>query len=341
MIIVMGPGHSEEQLGAVVKRIEEMGYSTHLSRGVERTIVGAVGHKDKTPLQSLEQMEGVEAVIPILRPFKLASREFKSDPTLVDVEGLKVGGRGLCVIAGPCSIESSDQVMAAARAVKAAGATMLRGGAYKPRTSPYAFQGLEEDGLKMMMAAKEETGLKLITEIISVNDVELLTKYVDVLQIGARNCLNYALLREVGQTKKPVFLKRGIAVTIHEYLMAAEYILNEGNYNIILCERGIRTFETETRFTLDINAIPVLKNLTHLPVFCDPSHGTGQWRLVTPMARAAVAAGADGLMVEVHPDPANALSDGAQSLKPSKFERLMNEVRKMAEAVDREVETLE
>jgi len=335
MIIVMGPGHTEEQLQAVIRRIEEMGYSCHLSRGVERTIVGAVGSKDKTPLQVLEQMEGVEAVIPILRPYKLASREFKREGTVVNVEGVAVGGPEIVVMAGPCSVESEKQVLEAARAVKAAGAKMLRGGAYKPRTSPYAFQGLEEDGLKILQAAKLETGLKIVTEIVSVGDMDTLLKYVDVLQVGARNCQNYALLRAVGQAKKPVLLKRGMSATIHEYLMAAEYCLSEGNYGIMLCERGIRTFETETRFTLDLNAVPVLKHLSHLPVLVDPSHGTGHWRLVGPMARAAIAAGADGLQIEVHPDPANALSDGSQSLKPIKFERLMDEVRRVAHAIGR------
>jgi 3-deoxy-7-phosphoheptulonate synthase len=333
----MGPGHTEEQLQAVIRRIEEMGYSCHLSRGVERTIVGAVGSKDKTPLQVLEQMEGVEAVIPILRPYKLASREFKREGTVVNVEGVAVGGPEIVVIAGPCSVESEKQVLEAARAVKAAGAKMLRGGAYKPRTSPYAFQGLEEDGLKILQAAKMETGLKIVTEIVSVGDMETLIKYADVLQVGARNCQNYALLRAVGQAKKPVLLKRGMSATIHEYLMAAEYCLSEGNYGIMLCERGIRTFETETRFTLDLNAVPVLKHLSHLPVLVDPSHGTGHWRLVGPMARAAVAAGCDGLEIEVHPDPANALSDGSQSLKPIKFERLMAEIRLVAEAVGRKL----
>jgi len=337
MIIVMAPGHTEENLQGVIRRIEQMGYSCHLSRGVERTIVGAVGSKDKTPLQSIEQMEGVEAVIPILRPYKLASREFKPEPTVVNVDGVEVGGREIVVIAGPCSVESEEQVVTTARAVKAAGAKMLRGGAYKPRTSPYAFRGLEEDGLKMLQAAKAETGLKIVTEITSVNDVEMLLEYADVLQVGARNCQNYALLRAVGEVRKPVLLKRGMSATIQEYLMAAEYCLSEGNYDIILCERGIRTFETETRFTLDLNAIPLLKNLTHLPVLVDPSHGTGYWRLVEPMARAAVAAGCDGLIVEVHPDPANALSDGAQSLRPVKFERMMGAVRRMAEAVGRTV----
>jgi 3-deoxy-7-phosphoheptulonate synthase len=335
MIIVMGPGHTEEQLQTVIRRIEDMGYSVHLSRGVERTIVGAVGHKDKTPLQVLEQMEGVEAVIPILRPYKLASREFKPERTIVNVEGVEVGSRQIVVCAGPCSVESEKQVMETARAVRAAGAKMLRGGAYKPRTSPYAFQGLEEDGLKILMAAKAETGLKIVTEIVSVTDMDTLLKYADVFQIGARNCQNYALLRAVGQARKPVLLKRGMSATIHEYLMAAEYILSEGNYDILLCERGIRTFETETRFTLDLNAVPVLKNLTHLPVFVDPSHGTGHWRLVGPMARAAIAAGCDGLMIEVHPDPANALSDGSQSLRPVKFDRLMGEIRQVAEAIGR------
>jgi len=337
MIIVMERNHTEEQLQAVIRRIEQMGYSCHLSRGVERTIVGAVGSKDKTPLQVLEQMEGIEAVIPILRPYKLASREFRPETTVVNVEGVKIGGPEIVVIAGPCSVESEKQAIETARAVKAAGAKMLRGGAYKPRTSPYAFQGLEEDGLKILQAAKAETGLKIVTEIVAVNDIETLLKYADVLQVGARNCQNYALLRAIGQAKKPALLKRGMWATIQEYLMAAEYCLSEGNYDIMLCERGIRTFETETRFTLDLNAVPVLKNLTHLPVLVDPSHGTGHWRLVGPMARAAVAAGCDGLLVEVHPDPANALSDGSQSLKPTKFERMMDELRRVAVAVGRSI----
>ena len=337
MIIVMGPGHTEAELEAVTRRIEAMGYSCHVSRGVERTIIGAIGSKEKTPLQALEQMDGVEAVIPILRPYKLASREFKPDPTVVDVDGVAIGGRELVVIAGPCSVESEKQLLTTARAVKAEGAKLLRGGAYKPRTSPYAFQGLEEDGLKILQAAKEETGLKIVTEVISVTDVDLLVRYADVLQVGARNCQNYALLRAVGQTQKPVLLKRGMSATIDEYLTAADYCMNEGNYNIVLCERGIRTFETETRFTLDLNAVPVLKQASHLPVLVDPSHGTGYHRYVMPMARAAVAAGCDGLAVEVHPDPPNALSDGAQSLKPEKFARFMIEMRRMAEAVGRTI----
>jgi len=335
MIIVMGPGHTDEQLQAVMRRIEQMGYSCHLSRGVERTIVGAVGAKDKTPLQVLAQMDGVESVIPILRPYKLASREFKRELTIIKVGEITVGGHEVVVIAGPCSVESEKQLLESARAVKAAGAKMLRGGAYKPRTSPYAFQGLEEDGLRILDAARAETGLKIVTEIVSVSDIDILLKHADVLQVGARNCQNYALLREIGQSRKPVLLKRGMSATIHEYLMAAEYCLSEGNYDIMLCERGIRTFETETRFTLDLNAVPVLKHLTHLPVLVDPSHGTGHWRLVGPMARAAVAAGCDGLLVEVHNDPANALSDGAQSLKPEKFARLMDDIRAVARAIGR------
>ena len=337
MIIVMGPDGTEENLQTVIREIEELGYKAHIIRGVERTVVGAVGHEDKSPLQHIASMPGVEQVIPILKPFKLASKEFKPEASVVDVDGVKIGGEEIVVIAGPCSVESEEQVMTAAREAKKYGAKLLRGGAFKPRTSPYAFQGLREEGLKILDAARKETGLKVVTEVVSLSDLDTCLQYADVLQIGARNCQNYPLLKAVGQAKKPVLFKRGMSTLIKEYLQAAEYILSEGNYDVILCERGLRTFENATRFTLDLNAVPVIKNQCHLPVFVDPSHGTGAWRYVTPMARAAVAAGCDGLIVEVHPNPAEAWSDGPQSLKPKKFEILMSEVRKIAEAMGRKL----
>lgn len=336
MIIVMKSGAREEDLEEVIKRIEELGYQPHIIRGVQRTVIGAVGdERGKARLQSLESLPGVESVVPILQPFKLASREFKPQKTLIKVGAVEIGGERLAIMAGPCSVESEAQLLETARAVKEAGATILRGGAYKPRTSPYAFQGLEEEGLKLLARAREATGLKVITEVVNPEHVELVAEYADILQIGARNAQNFALLRAVGEVKKPVLLKRGFATTIREYLMAAEYILSEGNYDVILCERGIRTFETSTRFTLDLNAVPVLNKLTHLPVIIDPSHGTGHWEYVAPMAKAAVACGADGLLIEVHPKPEEALSDGLQSLKPDKFRRLMEELRPLAEACRR------
>jgi 3-deoxy-7-phosphoheptulonate synthase len=337
MIIVMVKGSTEAQLDAVKGAITRLGYKPHVIFGVERVVVGAVGHEDKTPLQALEQMPGVEAVIPILKPWKLVSREIKPEPSVIDVDGVKIGGEEIVVIAGPCSIESEEQVLETARAVRAAGAKILRGGAYKPRTSPYAFQGLQVTGLKYLDKAKEQTGLKIVTEVVCVNDIDLVCEYADMIQIGARNCQNYSLLKRVGQTKIPVLLKRGMATTVKEFLMSAEYIMSQGNYQIILCERGIRTFEDSTRFTLDLNCIPVLKELTHLPVIVDPSHGTGNWRYVTPMGRAAIAAGADGLMIEVHPNPQEAVSDGPQSLRTETFDLFMAEMRKIANAMGRTI----
>ncbi|MCL5271446.1 MAG: 3-deoxy-7-phosphoheptulonate synthase [bacterium] len=336
MIIVMEPGSSKERIDAVIRRIEDLGYGAHPIYGVERTVIGCVGHEDKSPLSQLESMPGVEAAIPILKPYKLVGREFKPEPSVLDFAGVPVGGERLAIVAGPCSVESRQQVLEIAHAVREAGAQFLRGGAFKPRTSPYAFQGLRGKGLEYLCEARAATGLKIVTEIVSVEDLPLMNE-VDVLQIGARNCQNYALLNAVGQTKKPVVLKRGMSTLISEFLMSAEYILSEGNYNVALCERGIRTFETATRFTLDLNAIPVIKSLSHLPVLVDPSHGTGNWHYVEAMARASVAAGADGLMIEVHPDPKNALSDGPQSLKPEKFQKLVVEVRKIGEAMGRKI----
>lgn len=336
MIIVMKTGAREDQIREVIRRVDELGYKSHVIHGTQRTVIGAVGdERGKDRLQSLELMTGVESVVPILQPFKLASREVKAGKSVVRVGDLEIGGEAVVVMAGPCSVESEEQMLQTARAVKAAGARVLRGGAFKPRTSPYAFQGLAEEGLKFLDLARAATGLKIVTEVVNPADAELVAEYADILQIGARNAQNFALLKKVGEVGKPVLLKRGMATTIKEFLMAAEYILSEGNYDVILCERGIRTFETSTRFTLDLNAIPVLGKLTHLPVVVDPSHGTGHWDYVAPMAKAAVACGADGLLIEVHPNPAEAQSDGLQSLKPQKFQQLMDELRPVAEAVGR------
>lgn len=335
MIFVMKAGSTAEQIAAVERRIRELGYQPHPIYGVERTVVAAVGNEDKSPLESLESMPGVESMVPIRKPYKLVSRETKRENSVLDIGGVKIGGPGLCLMAGPCSVESREQILELARVVKKAGGQFLRGGAFKPRTSPYSFQGLGQEGLEFLAEARAETGLQIVTEIVSIADVDRLVKYADVLQIGARNCQNYALLAAVGEAGKPVLLKRGMATLIGEFLQAAEYIMSRGNYNVILCERGLRTFETATRFTLDLNAVPVVKAQSHLPIICDPSHGTGYWNYVTAMARASIAAGADGLMVEIHADPEQALSDGAQSLKPGKFYRLVEEVRRVAAAVDR------
>ncbi len=336
MIIVMKARAPEEQIQDVCRRVEELGFRPHLSRGEVRTIIGCVGdERGKPRLQSLELLPGVESVVPILQPFKLASREVRPEKTIVRVGDLAIGGERLCIMAGPCSVESEEQILASAMAVREAGATVLRGGAFKPRTSPYAFQGLEEEGLKLLAKAREVTGLKIVTEVVKPEDVDLVADYADILQVGARNNQNFALLKRCGEARKPVLFKRGMATTIKEYLQAAEYILAEGNYDVILCERGIRTFETATRFTLDLNAVPVLNDLTHLPVIVDPAHGTGHWKYVTAMSKAAIAAGADGLILEVHPKPEEALSDGVQSLKPKVFQELMKEIKPVAMAVGR------
>jgi 3-deoxy-7-phosphoheptulonate synthase len=332
MIIVMRKGASREELAEVKKRIKELGYKPHVIHGETRNVVGAVGdERGKTVLQSLESMPGVESVVPILKPYKLASREVKPEPSVVEiVPGLTIGGDKLVVMAGPCSVESEEQIVETALAVKAAGATVLRGGAYKPRTSPYSFQGMEEDGLKLLALAREETGLPIVTEVVNPRDVVLVAKYADIIQVGARNVQNFALLKMLGQLDKPILLKRGMATTIQEYLMSAEYILSEGNQRVILCERGIRTFETATRNTLDISAIPVLRQQTHLPVIVDPSHATGHAVLVPSMCYASVAAGCDGLIVEVHPHPETAASDGPQSLRPADFAAMMAKLREFA-----------
>jgi 3-deoxy-7-phosphoheptulonate synthase len=317
----------KEDIDRVVKRVEELGYRAHLIEGVERTVVAAVGdEREKYRLQSLESLPYVEQVFPILKSFKLAGREARVDDTVVEVGPVVIGGSHFTVIAGPCSVESSDQIHETARCVKESGAHILRGGAYKPRSSPYSFQGMEEEGLQLLKEAGEATGMPFVTEVMTPEQAPIVARYADILQIGARNMQNFGLLKAVGKVDKPVFLKRGLMSTINELLMSAEYIMAEGNPNVILCERGIRTFETETRNTLDLSAVPVIKKLSHLPIFVDPSHGTGHWDYVTPMAKSAVASGSDGLMIEVHPRPEEAFSDGAQSLKPSKFVRMMREI---------------
>jgi 3-deoxy-7-phosphoheptulonate synthase len=336
MVIVMKPGAREEDLREVIAKVEALGYHAHVIRGTTRSVVAAVGdERGKARLQALEALAGVEKVVPILQPFKLASRETRPARTVVRVDALEIGGDRLHVMAGPCSVESEEQILAVARAVREAGATVLRGGAFKPRTSPYAFQGLAEDGLRLLAAAREATGLKVVTEVLNPRDLDLVARYADIVQVGARNVQNFALLKEMGEIGKPILLKRGMSTTIQEYLMSAEYILSAGNYDVILCERGIRTFETATRFTLDLNAVPVLQKLTHLPIIVDPSHGTGHWEYVPALAKAAVAVGADGLMIEVHPKPEEALSDGIQSLKPARFAALMSDLQAVAKAVGR------
>jgi 3-deoxy-7-phosphoheptulonate synthase len=339
MIIVLKSGASDEQVADVERRIAAMGYRPHTIRGQLRTVIGAIGDvRGKERLRALESLETVESVTPILQPFNLASREVHQANSVVRIgKDVAIGGVRIVVMAGPCSVESREQVLDVAAKVKAAGATVLRGGAFKPRTSPYAFQGLEEEGLKLLAEARRETGLPVITEVMEPDKVDVVAETADVLQIGARNVQNFSLLRKVGAAGKPVLLKRGMSTSIQEWLLSAEYVLSGGNPNVILCERGIRTFETSTRFTLDLNAVPVLKKLTHLPVVVDPSHGTGHWEYVESMAMAAVAAGADGLIIEVHPRPEEALSDGPQSLKPEKFAALMRRIRKVAHAMDRDV----
>lgn len=339
MIVVMKQGASQAQVDEVKKAVEEFGFKPHVIVGEERQVVACVGHGNKEDLEPLRLHDGVQDLVPISKPFKLASTEVKKDKTVISIRGgqVKIGGEKIVVMAGPCSVEGKDQILSTARAVKSSGATMLRGGAFKPRTSPYSFQGLEEEGLKLLDMARKETGLAVITEVMNPRDIELVEKYSDVMQVGARNVQNFAMLKELGQCKKPIFLKRGLATTIKEWLMSAEYIISAGNPNVILCERGIRTFEDSTRNTLDLNAVPVLKEMTHLPVIVDPAHGTGYWQYVIPMACAAVAAGADGLMVEVHPDPAHAWSDGGQSLKFNTFQELMDRVSRIAQAIGRTI----
>jgi 3-deoxy-7-phosphoheptulonate synthase len=337
MIVVMKQGATRAQVVNVTARIEQLGCQAHVSEGNERTIIGIIGNGRSLDCAPIERMDGVERTVPVLRPFKLASRDFHPQDSVIPINGIAIGGKKLSVMAGPCAVEGREELLEAAHAVKAAGADILRGGAFKPRTSPYSFQGLGEEGLRFLAAAREETGLPVVTEVIAPEQVPLVTTYADILQIGARNMQNYALLHAVGEAQRPVLLKRGMMSTIEELLMSAEYILSHGNNRVILCERGIRTFEQYTRNTLDINAVPLLKQLSHLPVVVDPSHGTGKWELVAAVSRAAVAAGADGLIIEVHPHPSRALSDGAQSLKPEPFAKLMVELKAIAQVVGREL----
>ena len=335
MIIVLKPEATEEQVQRIIQRIKELGLEPDVSKGVKRTIIGVIGEEDKIRLLPIEVMAGVEKVMPILAPYKRASREFRPEDTIVKIGQVNVGGEEVAVAAGPCAVEGRDMLFATARSVKEAGAVLLRGGAFKPRTSPYSFQGLGEEGLKLLKEASEEFGLPVVTEAMDTRQVELVERYADVIQIGARNMQNFPLLTEVGKTEKPVVLKRGMAASIKELLMSAEYILDQGHNKVILCERGIKTFEDATRFTADISAIPVIKGLTHLPVIFDPSHAAGRWDLVSPLARAAVAAGADGLLIEVHPQPDKALSDGPQALLPNRFAALMEDLREIAKVLGR------
>ncbi|HPN88811.1 MAG TPA: 3-deoxy-7-phosphoheptulonate synthase [Candidatus Omnitrophota bacterium] len=336
MIVVLNPKATEEQIQHIVEKVGKLGLRANISRGVERTVIGLIGPEDVLRVTPLEVFPGVEQVIPVLAPYKLVSREFKKENSIVKINNkIKIGGDRVIVMAGPCSVENKESLRSIAEQVKKAGATVLRGGAFKPRTSPYDFQGLGEEGLKYLKEVGEEFDLAITTEVIDPRHIELISKYADILQIGARNMQNFSLLNELGQIKKPILLKRGISATVKELLMSAEYILSKGNFDVILCERGIRTFETATRNTLDINAVPLVKQLSHLPIVVDPSHGTGRWGLVASVSKAAVAAGADGLIIEVHDNPEEAMSDGTQSLLPENFSHLMADLEKVALAVGR------
>ena len=339
-IIVIKPTATEEDIRRIVKKLESRGLDVNISKGTERTVIGVIGDTSKISEEeenAIRVMPGIEDVMRILKPYKLASRDFKAEDTTIDINGNVIGGKKIQVIAGPCAVESKTMIINIAEKVKEAGASFLRGGAFKPRTSPYSFQGLGEEGLKYLAEARDKTGLPVVTELMDPRDIEVVLKYADIVQIGARNMQNFRLLLEVGACDKPILLKRGFSSTIKEWLMAAEYIMSKGNQKIILCERGVRTFETATRNTLDLSAIPVLKQLTHLPVVVDPSHGVGKWDLVAPMSKASIAAGADGLLIEVHVNPEEALSDGEQSLRPDYFKKLMNELKPIAIAVGREI----
>jgi 3-deoxy-7-phosphoheptulonate synthase len=331
MLIVMHAHAGQEEIARVCRRIEELGFRPHVMPGAERTAIGITGNHGPVPPEEFEGLPGVIEAIPVSKPYKLVSRELKSESSVVDVHGVQVGGRELVLCAGPCSVESREQILASAHAVKSAGARLLRGGAYKPRTSPYAFQGLAEEGLKLLAEARAETGLGIVTEAIDTETFDLVAEYADCIQIGARNMQNFSLLRRAGRARKPVLLKRGMSSTLDEFLMAAEYILSEGNYNVIMCERGVRTFADHTRNTLDLSVVPAVQRLSHLPIIVDPSHGTGKRDKVHPLGLAAVAAGASGLIVEVHPNPERALSDGYQSLDPEQFRAMADECRAISE----------
>ena len=338
MIIVMKPEATRKEINHVVNKIKELGLKPMLSEGKERTIVGVIGEEDKARIQPFEAFPGVDSVMPIQKPYKFVSRDFKKENSLVTVApGVEVGGEKIVVMAGPCTVENRERLLRIAQTVKKSGAKVLRGGAFKPRTSPYSFQGLGSKGMKFLYEAKKKVGLPVVTELMDPRDLPLFLKYADIIQIGARNMQNFELLKEVGKTKKPVLLKRGMASTVKDFLLSAEYIISEGNHNCILCERGIRTFEDSTRFTLDISAVPVIKKLSHLPVVVDPSHCSGIWDYVAPLSKAAIAVGADGLLIEVHDDPEKAVCDGPQALKPNKFQTLMGELRLIAKAIGRSI----
>ncbi len=336
MIIVMNGKTDDSDVEKVIKKLYEMGHEVHISRGERRIILGVIGDVENLASVPFYAFNGVEEIIRIVKPYKLASREFKDFDTTIKVKDVIIGGKEVIVMAGPCVVENEQQIFETARQVKALGAKILRGGAFKPRTSPYSFQGLGEEGLKLLAQVGKEIGLAVVTEVMSVNQIDLVAEYADIFQVGARNMQNFVLLKELGKLKKPILLKRAMSATIEELLLSAEYILSQGNYEVILCERGIRTFENYTRNTLDLSAVPALKELSHLPVIVDPSHATGKWRLVSPMAKAAIAAGADGLLIEVHPDPKNSLSDGAQTLNFDKFTKLIKELGPIIQAVERE-----
>jgi 3-deoxy-7-phosphoheptulonate synthase len=340
MIVVMKRSATAQEIQSMIEHVEALGLKANVIQGTERTVIAAVGEERVAGISSLESGPGVDEVLPVLAPYKLASLEVKPEPTIVEAGSLRVGGGTVGIIAGPCSVESSEQILATAHAVKAAGATALRGGAFKPRTSPYSFQGLKEEGLKLLARAREDTGLAIVTEVVSPEDVPLVSDYADVLQIGARNMQNYRLLEAVGTSSRAVLLKRGPSATVDEWLLAAEYILDGGNQRVMLCERGVRTFESHTRFTLPLASVPYVQQKTHLPIVIDPSHGTGHTSLVPAMARAAIAAGADGVIVEVHPNPEKALSDGYQSLNFDQFREMMGACQRVAQAVDKTLDTV-
>jgi len=336
VIIVMNGKADDSDVEKVIEKLHEMGHKVHISRGERRIILGVIGDVENLASVPFYAFKGVEEIVRILKPYKLASREFKDFDTIIKVKEVTIGGKEIVVMAGPCVVEDEKQIFETAHHVKALGAKILRGGAFKPRTSPYSFQGLGEKGLKLLAQAARETGLAIVTEVMSVNQIDLIAEYTDIFQVGARNMQNFVLLKELGKLKKPILLKRGMSATIEELLLSAEYILSQGNYEVILCERGIRTFENYTRNTLDLSAVPALKELSHLPVIVDPSHATGKWKLISPMAKAAIAAGADGLLIEVHPDPKSSRSDGAQSLRFDTFTQLMKELGPVIQAVGRE-----
>ncbi len=338
MVIVMKPGSTDRNIGEVSKALENLGLGVHISKGSQRTIIGAIGDDRVLENVPLELMDGVEKLVPIVESYKLTSRTFRPESSVINVGGVEIGGKELVLMAGPCAVENREQILKAARAVKKSGAKFLRGGAFKPRTSPYSFQGLEEEGLKLLKEAREETGLLIISEVTSEKTVEIANDYVDMFQVGARNAQNFQLLKSIGQSKKPVLYKRGLSTTINEWLTAAEYIMSEGNYNVVLCERGIRTFETATRNTLDLSSVPVIKNASHLPILVDPSHAAGKSQYVFPLSMAAIAAGSDGLIVEVHPDPMHAMSDAAQQLTPQAFDSLCEKISQLCGIIGREFE---